>query len=86
MNVYFAAKDAGLYVGTCSPRDGATRYRFFTNGEWSNGLPVQDYNSGDGVKTVLGRKDALLWLSGYQAGRNSVKDLYGYGPEERTGQ
>lgn len=71
MNIYQAAEEAGLYVGAWSPGDGVTRYRFFDHGVMSNGLPVQDYNSGDGVKTVLGRKDALLWLAGYRAGRYS---------------
>lgn len=73
MNVYEAAANAGVFVGTWSPGDGVTRYRFYREGEWSNGLPVADYNEGGRheLKTVLGRKDALLWLAGYKAGRNA---------------
>lgn len=58
------AREVGLFVSTWSPGDGATRYRFFGK--------EMDYFAGDGLKTVLGRKDALLWLSGYRAGRGAV--------------
>lgn len=58
-----AAANVGLHVSTWSPGDGITRYRFFT-GEGNN-----YFGPGDGIHTALGRKDALLWLSGYRTGR-----------------
>lgn len=57
------AREVGLFVSTWSPGDGATRYRFHAE--------EADYNDGREVKTVLGRKDALLWLSGYRAGKSA---------------
>ena len=58
------AAEVGLHVSTWSPGDGVTRYRFFRN-------PGNQYNGPDnGIKTVLGRKDALLWLSGVREGQD----------------
>ena len=49
----------GLDVFTYSPGDGVTRYRFAKVG-------AQDgYFGGDGITTLLGRKEARLWLLGY---------------------
>ena len=58
------AAEVGLHVSTWSPGDGATRYRFH--------YQASDYNAGREVKTVLGRKDALLWLSGVREGRRTA--------------
>ena len=57
-----AAKLAGVYVVTHSPGDGVTRYRF----HWE---ASSEYNSGNEIATVLGKKNALLWLSAFRAGR-----------------
>jgi len=51
-----------LYVGTYSPGDGITRYRFFKS---PGGRPVP-YFSQDGLYTALGLKQAEAWLSGYR--------------------
>jgi hypothetical protein len=51
-----------LYVGTYSPGDGLTRYRFFRS---RGGKPIS-YFSQDGVYTALGIKEAETWLSGYR--------------------
>ena len=56
------AAEVGLHVSTWSPGDGATRYRFHRE--------ASDYNAGKEVKTVLGRKDAVLFLEGVRIGRN----------------
>ena len=56
-----AAKQ-GLYVGTYSPGDGITRYRFFKS---PHGRPVS-YFSQDGLYTALGLKQAEAWLAGYR--------------------
>lgn len=58
------ARQVGLHVATWSPGDGMTRYRFFDR--------ESDYDSGEGLVTVGGRKDALLWLRGYSSGKGSV--------------
>lgn len=55
------AREVGLYVATWSPGDGWTRYRFYDK--------PTDYNDGQELMTVAGRKDALVWLRGYRAGR-----------------
>lgn len=60
-DVAIAAENVGLFVSTWSPGDGWTRYRF--------SRVEQDFNAGDGIVTVAGRKDALLWLRGYRAGK-----------------
>ena len=54
-----------LYVGTYSPGDGLTRYRFFRS---RGGKPIS-YFSQDGVYTALGIKEAETWLSGYRRRR-----------------
>ena len=58
------AREVGLHVSTWSPGDGVTRYRFHRE--------ASDYNAGQEVKTVLGAKDALLWLSGVREGRRTA--------------
>lgn len=59
-DVATAAANIGLHVSSWSPGDGVTRYRFSRE--------EQDYDASDGLVTVAGRKDALLWLRGYRAG------------------
>jgi hypothetical protein len=56
---------SGLTCETWAPGDGVKRYRFF------RGAPAgQTYHGpDDGLYTALGRKDALTWLRGYDAGR-----------------
>lgn len=54
------ARTVGLHVSTWAPGDGVTRYRFHRE--------ASDYNAGKEIKTVLGRKDAVLYLEGYKAG------------------
>lgn len=62
-DVYETTKDAGIYVATYAPGDGVTRYRFF--------LTPEDYNqSSRELYCARGRKEALVWLSGYATGRN----------------
>ena len=63
MSVQEFAKVMGLHVSTWSPGDGVTRYRFHRTNE--------DYNSGNEVQTVLGRKAAMLFLRGVQVGRGA---------------
>ena len=58
------AAEVGLHVSTWSPGDGTTRYRFHQKQE--------DYNSGNAIKTVLGRKDAVLFLEGVREGRRTA--------------
>lgn len=53
------ARWCGVNVETYSPGDGVTRYRFF--------IEPTDYFAGSGMGTVLGLKDAVTWLRGYQA-------------------
>lgn len=57
------AASVGLHVSTWSPGDGVTRYRFHRE--------PSGYNAGREVKTVLGRKDAVLFLEGVRIGLNS---------------
>ena len=69
MNVYSFARELGLYVGTWSPGDGMTRYRFFEDGVvTAKDEPVQDFNSSDGLFTAGGKGEALVWLRGYRRG------------------
>ncbi len=68
-DVYETAKDVGLYVATWSPGDGVTRYRFLhTETDYFVGSyhPASDNYI---LYTALGRKEALVWLAGYEAGR-----------------
>lgn len=55
------AAHVGLFVDTCSPGDGVTRYRFFTE-------DGNSYHSGpsDGIWTALGPKEARAFLAGYR--------------------
>ena len=59
------AAQYNLYVGTYSPHDGVTRYRFFRS---RGGKPVS-YFSQDGIYTALGIGQAETWLSGYRRRR-----------------
>lgn len=54
------AESVGIHVSTWSPGDGATRYRFH-RGDF-------DYNAGNELATVLGRKNALMWLRAFKRG------------------
>jgi hypothetical protein len=54
------ANSYGLNLYTYSPGDGVTRYRF---AEQFSGQTC--YFSGNGLVTLLGRKEARLWLLGY---------------------
>lgn len=49
-----------VYVDYYRPGDGVTRYRFFDK-------PL-DYFAGSGLATVLGAKEAMAWLDGFEAG------------------
>jgi len=49
----------GLNLYTYSPGDGVTRYRFALQFEQDS------YFGGNGIATLLGRKEARLWLLGY---------------------
>lgn len=72
MNVHSFARELGLFVGTWSPGDGMTRYRFFRDGVLTaKGEAVQDYNSSDGLFTAAGRGQALVWLRGYRKGKEA---------------
>jgi len=53
------AKYYGLDLFTYSPGDGVTRYRFAMAGRQDG------YFGGDGIVTLLGRKEARLWLLGF---------------------
>ena len=59
-----------LAIGTWSPGDGQTRYRFFLRvGESS----AADYHEGDGLHTALGRAEAVTWLRGYRTAMRLLK-------------
>ena len=58
------ARTLGLHVSMWSPGDGITRYRFY--------YEESDYNAGMEIKTVLGRKDAALFLDGVKVGKGMV--------------
>jgi len=62
------AADAGLAVGTWAPGDGHTRYRFFKGDDPGAG----DYDSDFGLYTAHGRADAVTWLRGYRAARQTL--------------
>jgi beta-lactam-binding protein with PASTA domain len=62
------ANQLGLTLHTWAPGDGVTRYRFFN-------YPAESYNSGWEIKTVLGRKDAILFLEAYQLGLYAKKEV-----------
>ena len=62
-------RELGLAFGTSSPGDGIRRYRFFKAEVAGN--PWASYNGGGGIFTALGRKEALVFLAGYQAGRKA---------------
>lgn len=51
-------REKGIGVGTWSPGDGITRYRFFTSTE------AADYFRGDGDYTALGWKEACAYACG----------------------
>jgi hypothetical protein len=65
-----------LAVGTWSPGDGQTRYRFFQRetipnpanipGLETGASSAADYHAGDGLFTALGRGEAVTWLRGYR--------------------
>lgn len=58
-----SAREAGYYVGTWSPGDGVTRYRFFRLADIKP--DEQSYfGPANGVFTALGLKQARTWLSG----------------------
>lgn len=58
-----AAARVGLHVAAWSPGDGQTRYRFFVN-------PGNDYfGPENGIKTVLGKKNALAFIEAYGHGK-----------------
>ncbi len=61
MKISEYAESLGIHVSTWRPGDGVTRYRFHRESS--------DYNSGNAITTVLGRKDAETWLNGFKAGR-----------------
>lgn len=63
-----ATKAAGLAVGTSSPGDGVTRYRFFHQDADDNFSIYASYNKGKGIHTAVGRKAALDFLRGYELG------------------
>jgi hypothetical protein len=54
-----------LYIATWSPGDGVTRYRFFTKPNTPRGA---DYNAGGQIHTVLGYKNAELFVEAFTAG------------------
>ncbi len=62
MTVQEFADSVDLHVETWSPGDGVTRYRFHRRSD-------ESYNSGNEIATVLGRKAAMTFLRGVQAGR-----------------
>ena len=57
------ARLAGLKVGTYSPGDGITRYRFYTADTLN-----ADYFADSGLVTVLGRKNAQLFIFAFALG------------------
>ncbi len=58
------ARLSGLTVTTYAPGDGVRRYRFAIEGS-----PGSDnYLAARPLATVLGRRDALMWLDGYSSG------------------
>jgi hypothetical protein len=63
VEVLIAAKNLGLYAAAYSPGDGVTRYRFFRK---PNG-----YFQADGIYTALGKKDALIFLAGFNMKRRN---------------
>jgi len=66
-----ATKDALLAVGTSSPGDGVTRYRFFHQKAYDE--IHASYNQGKGLHTALGRKAALDFLSAYMLGKDNAE-------------
>ena len=59
-------KDLDLAVATYAPGEGIRQYRFFRRPLF--GSIHADYHQGDGIYTALGRKEAITWLDGYEAG------------------
>lgn len=57
------ARGAGIFCSHYAPGDGVTRYRFTTE-------DVDYFAASHPLATVLGRKQALVWLAGYKSGRN----------------
>jgi len=58
-----AASEVGLHIGTYSPGDGVTRYRFFVT---EAGQPLNSYfGPRNGIYTALGLKEAWAFLAGY---------------------
>lgn len=58
----------GLNLFTYSPGDGVTRYRFARQFDGQT-----SYFGGDGIVTLLGRKEARLWLLGYADAIDKVR-------------
>lgn len=53
-------RHVSLFVATHTPGDGRRRYRFF--------LEPTHYSAGDGIATVLGRREAIAFVRGFLAG------------------
>lgn len=73
------AESLGLCCDYYNPGDGLTRYRFFGQVRLSLGMGQSiaekpDYFSGSGLGTVLGAKQAMLWLDGFEAGYKQGKE------------
>ena len=65
-----AAEAAGVYVGTWSPGDGITRYRFASvPGSYSS------WSLCDMLATCLGASDALQFLHGVVVGQHLERNL-----------
>ena len=58
----------GFHVGTWSPGDGMTRYRFFTT-------PSDYFGPADGIYTALGFKEAETFARGLAQGFEMAKSL-----------
>lgn len=63
--VIHKAEDAGLKVGTWSPGDNVTRYRF----EYATVPGAGDYDATDGIYTALGLAEARTFVKGYIKGK-----------------
>lgn len=51
---------AGIFYKSYIPGDGVARYRLFTH-------PVDDYFQENGIITLLGIREAIIFIEGYTA-------------------
>lgn len=63
------AEAHGLKVYTYNPGDGINRIRFFLAGP-----NATDYFADSGLFTALGKKQALIWLQGFIAGKSLAEE------------